>query len=77
MLVLARKDNESIIIGDSIVVTILSTKGNKVRVGVTAPKDVSVHREEIYEKLKTPKNNGLAPIQTCTNRPDQPTSDNK
>ena len=51
MLVLTRKIGESIQIGDDVRLTILSVQGRSVKVGVTAPKDVTVHREEIYEKI--------------------------
>jgi carbon storage regulator len=52
MLVLSRHQNESIIIGDNIVITIVSIVGDKVRLGIDAPRDVSVHREEVYEAIK-------------------------
>jgi len=52
MLVLSRKVGDSVIIGDNVTVTVLSIQGNQIRVGVTAPKEVSVHREEIYERIK-------------------------
>ncbi len=55
MLILTRKIGESLMIGDNIIVTILGVKGTQVRIGVNAPKDISVHREEIYKKLKTEK----------------------
>ena len=48
MLILTRKIGETVIIGDEITLTILGVKGNQVRVGVKAPRDVSVHREEVY-----------------------------
>lgn len=51
MLVLTRNSNESIQIGGYVIVTILSVNGNQVRIGIDAPKDVAVHREEIYEKI--------------------------
>ena len=51
MLVLTRVVNESIVIGDDIKVTILSIKNNQIRIGIEAPKNVSVHREEIYQKI--------------------------
>jgi carbon storage regulator len=53
MLILTRRVGESVVIGDEIAVTILGVKGNQVRVGVTAPKDVTVHRQEIYERIKS------------------------
>lgn len=52
MLVLTRKTNESIIIGDEIAITVLSVEGDQVRLGITAPKDIAVHRREIYELIK-------------------------
>lgn len=55
MLILTRRIGESIIIGDNVTVYIYGVKGNQVRLGITAPDDVSVHREEIYEKIKAQK----------------------
>jgi carbon storage regulator len=52
MLVLARKPNESIIIGDSIAVTVLGIEGDQVKLGVTAPKEITIHRQEVYEQIK-------------------------
>lgn len=52
MLILTRRTGESVMIGDDIVVTILGVKGNQVRVGVEAPKELPVHREEIYDKIQ-------------------------
>jgi carbon storage regulator len=52
MLVLSRKQKESLVIGDRIVVTVVEVKGGKVRIAVQAPPDVPVHRREVYEKLK-------------------------
>ncbi len=51
MLILTRKVNESLIVGDNITITVLGVKGNQVRIGVDAPKDVSVHRKEIYQRI--------------------------
>ncbi len=51
MLILTRRIGESIIIGDQIKVTVLNINGNQMRLGIEAPKDVSVHREEIYQRL--------------------------
>ena len=53
MLILSRRADESIVIGDEVVITILSVKGKQVRVGITAPSEVSVHREEIYQRLQS------------------------
>lgn len=52
MLILTRRVGETLMIGTDIVVTVLGVKGNQVRIGVKAPKDVAVHREEIFEKIK-------------------------
>ena len=52
MLILTRRVGESLKVGDDITVTVLGVKGNQVRVGVSAPKDVAVHREEIYERIQ-------------------------
>jgi carbon storage regulator len=52
MLVLSRKKNESIIINDHITVTVVEIRGDKVRLGIDAPKDVSVHRREVYEAIQ-------------------------
>lgn len=52
MLILTRKVGESLLIGDDIAITILNVRGNQVKIGVKAPKDVSVHREEIYQRIK-------------------------
>lgn len=55
MLILTRRVTESLIIADNIKVTILGTKGNQVRLGIDAPKDIGVHREEIYNKILAEK----------------------
>jgi len=52
MLILTRRMSESIIIGDNVVITVLGIKGNQVRLGIDAPKEVSVHREEIYQRIQ-------------------------
>jgi carbon storage regulator len=52
MLVLSRKKNESIIINDHITVTVVEIRGDKVRLGIEAPKDVTVHRREVYEAIQ-------------------------
>lgn len=52
MLVLSRHRDESIVIGDDVVVTVIDIRGDKVRLGVQAPQDVPVHRQEVYEAIK-------------------------
>jgi carbon storage regulator len=52
MLILTRRVGETLVIGTDVTVTIVSIRGNQVRIGVAAPKSVSVHREEVYERLK-------------------------
>lgn len=52
MLILTRRVGETLMIGDNISVTVLGVKGNQVRLGINAPKDVAVHREEIFERIR-------------------------
>ncbi len=56
MLVLSRKKDESIMIGDDVEITIVDIRGDKVRLGITAPKTISVHRREVYEAIQREKN---------------------
>jgi len=56
MLVLSRGKGESILIGDDVVVTVIEIRGDKVRLGIDAPRDVTVHRQEIYEAAQREKN---------------------
>lgn len=53
MLILTRRVGETLMIGNDIAVTVLGVKGNQVRIGVTAPKEVAVHREEIFQRIQT------------------------
>ena len=53
MLILTRRIGETLMIGDEVTVTVLGVKGNQVRIGVNAPKDVAVHREEIFDRIKS------------------------
>ena len=55
MLILTRRITESIVIGDEVTVTVLGIKGNQVRIGVNAPKEISVHRNEVYERIDQEK----------------------
>ncbi|MFP8968412.1 carbon storage regulator CsrA [Pokkaliibacter sp. CJK22405] len=55
MLILTRRVGETLMVGDEVTVTVLGVKGNQVRIGVNAPKDVSVHREEIYQRIQKEK----------------------
>ena len=58
MLILTRRVGETVMIGNEVTVTVLGVKGNQVRIGINAPKDVSVHREEIYERIKREEDQG-------------------
>ena len=61
MLILTRRVGETLMIGDDVTVTVLGVKGNQVRLGVNAPRNVAVHREEIYERIKREQDAGGEP----------------
>lgn len=58
MLILTRRIGETIMIGDDVTITVLEVKGNQVRLGIKAPDDIAVHREEIYQKIQIEKAKG-------------------
>jgi carbon storage regulator len=58
MLILTRRVGEAVVIDEEVTVTVLGVKGNQVRIGVNAPKSVSVHREEIFERIKNERSSG-------------------
>jgi carbon storage regulator len=60
MLILTRRAGETVMIGSDVTITVLGVKGNQVRIGINAPKDVPVHREEIYERIQNEKASGEA-----------------
>jgi carbon storage regulator len=61
MLILTRRAGETVMIGSDVTITVLGVKGNQVRIGINAPKDVAVHREEIYERIQNEKAGGTVP----------------
>lgn len=61
MLILTRRLNETLMIGDDVTVTVLGVKGGQVRLGINAPKDVAVHREEVYERIRAEQAASNAP----------------
>jgi carbon storage regulator len=61
MLILTRRVGETLVIGDDVTVTVLGVRGNQVRLGVNAPKEVAVHREEIYQRIQMEKGGSESP----------------
>jgi carbon storage regulator len=77
MLVLSRKKNESIVINDDITIVVVEIRGDKVRLGVEAPKEVPVHRREVYDAIKRSEqaNNSIAPGSDQSSEPNQAASE--
>jgi len=60
MLILTRRAGETVMIGSDVTITVLGVKGNQVRIGINAPRDVAVHREEIYQRIQNEQKAGVA-----------------
>lgn len=68
MLILSRKVGETIIVGDEVRITVLGVKGGQVRLGMLAPAEVTIHREEIYERIKAEQNQDNEPLGADSNQ---------
>jgi len=75
MLILTRKPGESIVIGDNVTITVLGVRGNQVRLGVEAPIEISVHREEIYHRIQREKTRQNGPLQEVVVEAEDTTGD--
>lgn len=71
MLILTRHTGETLMIGDDVTVTVLGVKGNQVRIGINAPKDVQVHREEVYKRIQEEKAKGGSGERPVKSNPDK------
>ena len=69
MLILTRRVGETVMIGDEVTVTVLGVKGNHVRIGIKAPKDIPVHREEVYEAIQRDNKEQQAPALQAAQQP--------
>jgi len=68
MLILTRRAGETVMIGNDVTITVLGVKGNQVRIGINAPKDVAVHREEIFERIQSELSAGNGAAATNDNK---------
>lgn len=75
MLILARKCNEQIVIGDNVVITVVAIRGGNVRLGIDAPSSVSVHREEVHRAIQAGKLRAATPAESPKESPPSPQAD--